>query len=249
MAEPKTTTTAENKTGGGPWIPLESNPDVFNSWARKLGMANTAHFEDIYGLDPELLAMVTKPVKAVLMIFPISPQMEASRKTDDEAMRKDGLSPNISPHIMFIEQKIGNACGTIGLLHALLNSDVTIGPTSSLAQFQEKCDGLSPCDRADLLAKTTLFAKAHSEAATSRESDSTVPTKLDTDLHFTCFLQAVDGADSEKKRLIELDGRRVGPVDHGDTDDVLKDVSKVMKEKYLKLSTSMQFGLVALCGR
>ncbi|KAG8889294.1 hypothetical protein FRB98_005107 [Tulasnella sp. 332] len=236
------TKTAEPKAGGGPWIPLESNPEVFNSWAHKLGMAQTAHFEDIYGLDPELLAMVTKPVKAVLMIFPISPQMEQSRRVDDEKMRKDGVSPNVDKYIFFIEQKIGNACGTIGLLHALLNSDVTINPLSSLAQFQEKCMDLSPSDRADLLAKTALFAQAHSAAATSTESSSTVPTNLDTDLHFTCFVPSIDGVNRNARRLVELDGRRVGPVDHGAaTDDILKDVSTIVKEKYLKLSTSMQF--------
>lgn len=82
---------------------------------------------------------------------------------------------------------------------------------------------LSPSDRADLLAKTTLFAQAHSEAATSTESNSTVPSRLDTDLHFTCFVQSVDGTNPNAKRLIELDGRRVGPVDHGvATDDILK---------------------------
>lgn len=54
----------------------------------------------------QLLAMVTQPVKAVLMVFPISPQMETSRKTDDEKMRKEGLSPNLNQHIVFIEQKV-----------------------------------------------------------------------------------------------------------------------------------------------
>jgi len=213
-------------------------------------MADTARFEDVYGLDPELLAMVTTPVKAVLMIFPISPEIERMRTADDALMKAGGLSPHVDPTVIFIEQKISNACGTIGLLHALLNGGVTIVPMSPLNRFQEECMPLTPSDRADLLAKTTLFARAHSAAATSTESASAVPERLDTDLHFTCFLQLGDSAseDSAAKRIIELDGRRVGPVDHGASQNFLTDVSKIVKAKYVKLATSMQFGLVALCG-
>lgn len=106
---------------------------------------------------------------------------------------------------------------------------------------------LSPSDRAELLAKTTLFATAHSEAATSTQSSSAVPAHLDTDLHFTCFVQALDPKSEGGLRLVELDGRRVGPLDCGPSKKLLEDVAKVVKARYLKLSTSMQFGLVALC--
>ena len=72
---------------------------------------------------------------------------------------------------------------------------------------------------------------------------------MDTELHFTCFVEAPeadfrriardrDGGDAEEDlekereeaargsgtgmRLIELDGRREGPIDHGECKDLLK---------------------------
>jgi ubiquitin carboxyl-terminal hydrolase L3 len=73
----------------------------------------------------------------------------------------------------------------------------------------------SPLERAKLLETTPLFADIHAQAAASGQT--AVPTNLDTDLHFTCFVQAPDGnsraagTPNPKKRLIELDGRRGGP--------------------------------------
>lgn len=43
------------------WLPLESNPDVLNGYAWKLGLSDTFAFHDIYGLDPDLLGMVRVP--------------------------------------------------------------------------------------------------------------------------------------------------------------------------------------------
>ncbi|KAG8908611.1 ubiquitinyl hydrolase 1 [Tulasnella sp. 403] len=238
-----TTDMANTTKNEGSWIPLESNPDVFNTWASKLGVAKTAHFEDVYGLDPELLAMVTQPVKAILLIFPITEGSEKRRKADEQHIKEAGQSVEVDPTVIFIQQKISNACGTIGLLHALLNCDVTIDPASALAQFQKECISKSPSERADLLATTTLFAKAHGEAATSSQSSSAVPTNLKTDLHYTCFVQAPLGRpDAIERRIVELDGRRVGPIDHGKSTSFLEDVAKVVKKEYISLATSMEFG-------
>ncbi|KAG9046661.1 ubiquitinyl hydrolase 1 [Tulasnella sp. UAMH 9824] len=236
----KATDASASSQKGGPWIPLESNPDIFTSWATKLGVAKV-RFED-------LLAMVSQPVKALLLIYPITADVEKRRKEDDEKLEQEGVSPSTDTSVLWIKQKIANACGTIGLLHALLNSNLTIDPTSALATFREQAIRLSPEDRADLLANTTLFAQVHQEAATSAQSSSAVPTNLDTSLHFTCFIQAPSPKTPGEKRILEMDGRRAGPIDRGVSSDFLKDVAKVIQEKYLSMSTSMNFGLVALCG-
>ena len=100
----------------------------------------------------------------------------------------------------------------------------------------------TPLERAQLLETTPLFASIHAEMATGGQTS--VPTDLNTDLHFTCFVAApseakrealtsgLDPSDSEKQvelsaansgmRLIELDGGRNGPIDRGKCDDLLK---------------------------
>lgn len=93
---------------------------------------------------------------------------------------------------------------------------------ASLFPFADK----SPLERAKFLETTELFASIHAAAAAGGQT--AVPDNLDTDLHFTCFIQAPEASAREAKtttgehRLIELDGRRAGPVDRGKSTDLLK---------------------------
>ena len=76
----------------------------------------------------------------------------------------------------------------------------------------------------------------------------------DVDLHFTCFVTAPDPASREKEidaegeaqRLIELDGRRGGPIDRGVCVNLLADAAKYIQENFVKNSTSMNFSMMAL---
>ncbi|KAJ7767453.1 hypothetical protein DFH07DRAFT_866891 [Mycena maculata] len=218
------------------WIPLESNPEVLNSWSTKAGLnpdSDSVQFDDVYGLDDSLLGMVMQPVKAVILLFPISPESEARRKQEDEEILAKG-QPALDPTIFWIKQTISNACGTIGIIHALANTRKsssdrdTLDPTMGLAKFIDQCT---------VLETTPLFADIHAQAASSGQS--AVPTNLDTDLHFTCFV-------SRGKRLIELDGRRAGPIDRGECADLLKDAAKVIQEVYIGNSQSMNFNVMSL---
>ncbi|KAF5349337.1 hypothetical protein D9758_011752 [Tetrapyrgos nigripes] len=243
------------------WIPLENNPEVLNSWAHKAGLVPAdAGFSDIYGFDDELLAMVPRPVKAVLLLFPISSVLEERRKEEDKKLTDEGSSLNDKGAVLWIKQTISNACGTIGLLHALLNADVPLDTESPLAKFAKECKGLpsrlpnmklipdkqithhkTPEERAKFLETTPLFANIHAEAASTGQS--AVPTDLDTDLHFSCFIEAnVDGA----SHLVELDGRRAGPMDRGLCSDLLADAIKFVKNNYVVQSASIQFSMTSL---
>ncbi|KAJ6591733.1 hypothetical protein DFH09DRAFT_1259295 [Mycena vulgaris] len=245
------------------WIPLESNPDVLNSWSTKAGLVPLTQFDDVFGLDEPLLAMVPQPVKAVVLLFPISPESEAQRKREDEEILSHG-QPELDPTIFWIKQTISNACGTMGLIHAIANSDVTLVPESPLAKFIDQCTDKTPEERAKLLETTPLFADIHAQAASSGQS--AVPTNLDTDLHFTCFVAAPSsrgpGSKGPGMRIVELDGRRNGPIDRGEcTDllavcvsgrdlgrctDVFQDAAKIIQKVYMGNSQSMQFNVMSL---
>eukprot|EP00842_Homolaphlyctis_polyrhiza_P006697 jgi/Hompol1/7028/HPOL_000293-RA len=56
----------------GPWIPLESNPDVMNKYLRLLGVRSSLQFCDVFSLDDEMLQYIPQPVKAVVLLFPIT---------------------------------------------------------------------------------------------------------------------------------------------------------------------------------
>ncbi|KAI0367008.1 cysteine proteinase [Pilatotrama ljubarskyi] len=245
---------ADNSSGGGRWIPLESNPEVLTKWAVKAGLIESqAHFEDIYGLDPELLGMVTQPVKAVILLFPITDPYEQRRRDEDAQIAANGQNA-IDPTVFWIKQTISNACGTIALLHALINSDVTFAPESPIEKFIEICKDKTPDERAKILETTPLFANIHADAASGGQT--AVPTDLDTDLHFTCFIQAPMPPSRETEtpvspegmRIIELDGRRAGPIDRGPATKFLEDVAKFVRNTYVAHTASMHFSMIALCG-
>ncbi|KAG6856669.1 hypothetical protein H0H87_002046 [Tephrocybe sp. NHM501043] len=220
---------------------------VLNSWSNKAGLVlSQARFHDVFGLDPDLLSFVPRPAKAVVLLFPITEPLESKRKMEDE--KKAEGQPLVDPTVFWIKQTISNACGTIGLLHALTNSNVTFAPESAIAQFINQCKDKTPEERAKLLETTPLFANIHAEAASSGQTE--VPTDLDTDLHFTCFVRApaVRGPGSPGGyRIIELDGRREGPVDRGECGpDFLESVAQTVKDHYLANTTSVQFNMLAL---
>jgi len=47
------------------WSPLESNPDVVTSFAKKLGIDESLSYIDIYSTEEWALDMIPKPVYAV----------------------------------------------------------------------------------------------------------------------------------------------------------------------------------------
>lgn len=228
------------------WIPLESEPQVLSSWAKKAGLA-TRQFEfcDVFGLDPDLLALVPKPVKAVLLVFPIADTIEGARKAEDARIVQEGGQPPVDPSLIFIKQTIPNACGTIALLHAILNTDVTIAPKSALAKFQAECMEQTPEERGKLLEQTKIFADIHEQAA--QGGQSAIPKNNETDLHYVVFVLA-PAPETGEQRVIELDGRRPVPVDRGvcPPEGLLNAVAKIVKEKYIIFSSSLQFSMIAL---
>jgi len=224
-----------------------------NSWSEKAGLIiSQDQFTDVYGFESELLEMVPRPVKAVVLLFPISEAYEKKRKEEDVKIAKEGQPP-IDSTILWIKQTIGNACGTMGLIHALANSNVTFAPESPLSMFIEQCMEKTPEERSKLLETTPLFADIHAEAAASGQTAAPSADER-VDLHFTCFVQAPspplreEGIDAkgDEHRLIELDGRRGGPVDRGVCKNLLEDAARFIKEKYVPLSTSLQFSMLAL---
>eukprot|EP00798_Chlamydomonas_sp_ICE-L_P021676 gene21676-28694_t len=118
---------------------------VLNDFATKLGIDTAQYaFCDIFGLDSDLLCMVPTPVLAVIKCNLITPNTEAATKKEDDEQASSGVAASCPAYYM--KQTIGNACGTIAVLHGLDNNRDTMKPAagSFLDQFFTATAGLDP---------------------------------------------------------------------------------------------------------
>ncbi|KAJ8526731.1 hypothetical protein K7X08_029208 [Anisodus acutangulus] len=193
---------------------------------------------DVYGLDEKLLEMMPKPVLAVLFLFPLTPQIEAGRAHEDSQTKVQDPTSTV----FFMKQTVGNACGTIGLLHAIGNitSEILVDEGSILDKFFKSTALMDPMERASFLEKDREMEVAHSVAAAAVCTE--VPVNVED--HFICFT-CVDG------QLYELDGDRSGPISHGAStpSTLLQDAAKVIQKMIQKNPDSMNFNVIAISKR
>ncbi|KAI7808309.1 ubiquitin carboxyl-terminal hydrolase isozyme L3 isoform X1 [Triplophysa rosa] len=225
---------------GQRWLPLEANPEVMNQFLRQLGLVPTWQFGDVYGLELEVLSLVPRPVCAVLLLFPITEEYETFRQEEEAKIKAQGQE--VSSGVYFMKQTIGNACGTIGLIHAVANNQrhLEFEPTSPLKEFLLQTAKMSPEEKATFLEKDESIRVTHESSA--QEGQTEAPS-LDekVDLHFIAFVN-VDG------HLYELDGRKPFPVVHGKTaeDTFLEDSAEVCKRFMARDPQELRFTVVAL---
>lgn len=217
------------------WVPLESNPELYSSWSSSMGLDTSKYaFVDIYGLDDDLLAMVPQPVEAVLLLFPVTKEYEQKRKEEDDEV-EPFFGPEQQGDMIWFKQTIGNACGTIGLLHSIANSSArdTLAESSPFATLLKDALPLNAIDRATYLQTSKSLAQAHTSAATGGQSAA--PSAEDScENHFVSFVR-----DPKSQNLVELDGRRKGPKDRNvkvpAQEDLLKVATQWIANNYVSL--------------
>ena len=158
-----------------------------------------------------------------------------------------GAAAAPGPDVFYMRQTIGNACGTIGVLHAVANARgaVAIAPGSFLDTFFQATAGMDAAGRGAYLEHPPAGAPsidAIHEAAAAQGATAAPPPEEDVNLHFVA-LSHVGG------RLWELDGRKAGPVDHGPTSaaTLLADAAAVVRREFVgRGGGSLQFSLIAL---
>ncbi|KAI8060052.1 hypothetical protein BC940DRAFT_312862 [Gongronella butleri] len=226
------------------WLPLEANPDVWNKIIHDNGVASNWSFCDVFGFDPELLAFVPQPVEALIFLFPITDAYEAHRReTNAQIKAKQPTVFEDTKHIHFFKQTISNACGMIGLLHALANNKQKPGIFSAddalFPSIMRQTKDMTPNERAAFLETCAPLAQVHAHGA---ESGQTEAPSLEEQiyLHFICFVN-IDGV------LYQLDGRQEFPVSHGPiTNSLLEDTVVVMKEFMARDPEEANFSAIAL---
>uniref|UniRef100_A0A8C6S9U1 Ubiquitin carboxyl-terminal hydrolase n=1 Tax=Neogobius melanostomus TaxID=47308 RepID=A0A8C6S9U1_9GOBI len=205
-----------------------------------LGMKPTWQFGDVYGLDPELLNIVPRPVCAVLLLFPITDKYEAFKQEEEERLKTE--KQDVSSDVYFIKQTIGNACGTIGIIHAVANNlkHLEFESDSMLKKFLEKTSKMNPEERAAFLEKDETIRVTHESSA--QEGQTEAPSADErVNLHFISFVN-VGG------QLYELDGRKPFPIVHGKTSEetLLEDAVDVCKIFMARDPDEVCFTIIAL---
>ncbi len=77
-----------------------------NTYSQRLGLSSTEfQFHDVYGTDPDLLAMVPSPVLAVLLLFPCTEASGLARQEEAERIERDGQV--VDPAVYFCKQTVG----------------------------------------------------------------------------------------------------------------------------------------------
>ncbi|KAK3381136.1 hypothetical protein B0H63DRAFT_434520 [Podospora didyma] len=189
---------------------LENNPDVMNALARRLGVSEELAFYDVYSLyDEEMMALVPRPVYALLVTIPMNPAWRQDRNTEDAGHEWYRGSGPDEP-VLWLQQTVIHGCGLIGLLHCVANGVPAemIVPGSVLADFVDKATPLGMADRAQLLNDTDTLHDA-SEAVSALGDSRVLGEEEDSPHHFVALVKGRDG------NLWELEGARKGPLNRG----------------------------------
>lgn len=196
------------------WIPMESNPEVMNSFLRKVGVKPHLNVVDVLGFDDELLQMVEGKVEGILLCYMIKD--DTKREVDEEAKKR----------LYFMRQTIRNACATMALIHLLANqcSDDDFEPNSSLKEFIKDSKTLEPEVKANKFETCETIATAHEKASEGGQTEAPAASES-VEYHFISIIH-------NNNTIYEMDGRKLGPINHGPTtqETFLKDAIQVVRK-------------------
>lgn len=181
-----------------------------NNLARRLGVSDDFAFHDVYSLyDADMMALVPRPVYALLVTIPMNAAWRQDRDAEDAVLKwYDGSGPG--EPVFWLKQTVFNGCGLIGLLHCVANgspAEMTV-PGSELAKFVEQATPLRMDDRAKLLNDADTLHEA-SEAASALGDSRVIGLEEGSIHHFVALVKGRDG------NLWELEGSRKGPLNRG----------------------------------
>lgn len=228
------------KMGNVNWVPLESNPDMLNQFARGVGLPQVWEFVDVFGVEPDLLSMVPPSCVAVTLLFQCTANARKQKQEQQERIEKQ--TQKVSPNLVYMKQYVGNACGTIACLHSMANNQKVIGldPSCAVSKFVEAIKGKTAIAAGEMLADASDLHLV-SEASAAGGQTAAPAAAAGVDCHFICFVEK-DGD------VYELDGTKEFPINHGPSNgEFMKAVAEVVKNEFMKVDpTSIHFNMMAL---
>ncbi|CAH2241511.1 ubiquitin carboxyl-terminal hydrolase-like [Pararge aegeria] len=220
-------------------LPMESNPETMNRYLQKLGVPSKWRMVDVVGLEEDALSWVPRPVLAVILLFPLSPNYEQHRAQQESELLKKG---NEAPKdVFYLKQVLSNVCGAIALVHSVANNTNKIDLEDGLLKnYINDAKSLDAAGKGALLENSANILQAYKEAAES--ADKTIEEENEpVNYHFVTFIHR-DG------NLYELDGRKSSPINHGPTtaERLLEDAAKICRDFIAREPDNIGFNVVAL---
>lgn len=229
------------------FLPLESNPDVFNTVTHSLGATNL-EWHDVISLDePDLLALIPRPILAIAVIFSMTGHLEAAMR-ESEALRSQETIIDGADDLIWFKQTIHNACGTYAILHAVSNglSRDLVDPSSDFGTLIARCKSLNSQGRCRALEESAELRAAHEKAAVQGDTAPPESAEDEVDYHYICLAPS-----TTSRRVYELDGSKKGPIDTGvilgDGEDMLSaHVVHLLKDYITRDEGNAYFNFMAL---
>ncbi|KAA0153153.1 hypothetical protein FNF29_03341 [Cafeteria roenbergensis] len=179
------------------WCTIESDPAVFTELTERLGLETQMEIGEVFSMeDVESQA----DCAGFILLF----------RYDKGTMRPSSSSSvgvADDPSVFFCKQTVENACGTIALLHVLLNAE-GVRPGPKLTNFLEFASSMPEAElRGEILGMSDDIRKAHNSFARSEPfmSEEKGSSEGGEAFHFVAYVPK-NGA------LYELDGLQRGPI-------------------------------------
>lgn len=129
------------------WVEMESEPAFFNVMLSDMGVQGVK-VQEVYGLDPEMLAILPQPVHALIFLF---------RYRDVDESGKGTECPS---HVWFANQIPDFACATVALLN-IVNNIKGLRMGEELHNFHEFTRDMDPLSRGDAIDNFEFVRQIH----------------------------------------------------------------------------------------
>ncbi|KAF8583304.1 cysteine proteinase [Ramaria rubella] len=229
---------------GGPFAVVESDPGVFTSIIRGLGVEGV-EVEEVYSIEPWAIDHLRPRAKGLIFCFP---------HQKDFHPKSDFCDPT-AQNIWFANQLSDDACATQAILNVILNvDDMRIGDT--LQSFKEDTMEFDSIMKGLAIANSPILRQVHNYVARPSDFEASLATvamdvmkvkpratkkrKIGTEATAQ-YLDAYHfiGYVPSNGKLWELDGLKKGPLEVGEIGvagdhwiDVVRPVLRVKMARY-----------------
>lgn len=219
-------------------VPLEANPETLNHFLGLIGFdVQKYRFVDVFSTsDQDLLNLVPRPVLGLLLVKPSSGSTSITSDVD-----------NNLTDVLHMSQTIGGSCGSLAVLHLIANLNNVNVSNGQLCQPGSWLESFLSGTKKDLDEE---FCRLHNQAA-CHQSNQTSHTKVipgrRVGTTFAAFVP-IQVHDQNSTVLVELDGRKHGPIIHGATSSTtfLEDSCRWVEHDLMTNMPDGKFAILAL---